>query len=76
MGSRTYETALSFEAKGFGWSYGDKPTFVLTNRNLPRVRDSVTFYSGDLVEFVNGRLRPTFRWLPNAADHIATSRYI
>jgi dihydrofolate reductase len=61
MGSRTYETALSFEAKGFGWSYGDKPTFVLTNRNLPRTRDSVEFYSGDLVEFVNGRLRPTFR---------------
>ena len=24
MGSRTYETALSFEAKGLGWSYGDK----------------------------------------------------
>jgi len=61
MGSRTYETALSFEAKGFGWSYGDKPTFVLTNRNLPRMRDSVEFYSGDLVEFVNGRLRATFR---------------
>ena len=31
MGSRTYETALSFEARGFGWSYGDKPTFVLTS---------------------------------------------
>jgi dihydrofolate reductase len=61
MGSRTYETALGFEAKGFGWSYGDKPTFVLTKRNLPRTRDSVEFYSGDLVEFVNGRLRPTFR---------------
>lgn len=61
MGSRTYETALSFEAQGFGWSYGDKPTFVLTNRNLPRSRDSVKFYSGDLVEFVNGHLRPTFR---------------
>ena len=35
MGSRTYETALSFEAKGLGWSYGDKPTFVLTRRELP-----------------------------------------
>jgi dihydrofolate reductase len=23
MGSRTYETALSFEAKGLGWAYGD-----------------------------------------------------
>jgi dihydrofolate reductase len=61
MGSRTYETALSFEAKGFGWAYGDKPTFVLTSRDLPRVRDTVKFHSGDLVQFVNGHLRPTFR---------------
>ena len=61
MGSRTYETALSFEAKGLGWSYGDKPIFVLTSRNLPRTRDTVEFYSGDLTQFVNGRLRSTFR---------------
>jgi dihydrofolate reductase len=60
MGSRTYETALSFEAKGLGWSYGDKPTFVLTSRNLPRTRDAVEFYSGDLARFVNERLRPAF----------------
>ena len=60
MGSRTYETALNFEAKGFGWAYGDKPTFVLTRRELPRTRDTVEFYSGDLAQFVNGRLRPTF----------------
>jgi dihydrofolate reductase len=61
MGSRTYETALNFEAKGFGWAYGDKPTFVLTSRDLPRTRDTVEFYSGDLAQFVNGRLRPLFR---------------
>jgi dihydrofolate reductase len=61
MGSRTYETALNFEAKGLGWSYGDKPTFVLTSRDLPRTRDTVEFYSGDLAQFVNGRLRSTFR---------------
>src|SRR5579872_6101621 len=61
MGSRTYETALNFEAKGFGWSYGDKPTFVLTNRTLPRTRDTVQFYSGDLAQFVNDRLRAEFR---------------
>jgi dihydrofolate reductase len=61
MGSRTYETALNFAAKGFGWSYGDKPTFVLTHRALPRIRDTVEFYSGDLAQFVNGRLRPSFR---------------
>jgi dihydrofolate reductase len=24
MGSRTYETALDFEAKGFGWAYGNR----------------------------------------------------
>jgi dihydrofolate reductase len=60
MGSRTYDTALGFEARGFGWSYGDKPTFVLTNRDLPRTRETVKFYSGDLVQFVNGHLRPTF----------------
>jgi dihydrofolate reductase len=61
MGSRTYETALNFEAKGFGLSYGDKPTFVLTNRNLPRTRDTVEFYSGDLAHLVNSRLRLKFR---------------
>jgi dihydrofolate reductase len=61
MGSRTYETALNFEAKGLGWSYGDKPVFVLTSRKLPRTRDTVEFCSGDLAEFVNGRLRPAFR---------------
>ncbi len=61
MGSRTYETALGFEAKGLGWSYGGKPTFVLTHRNLPRTRDTVEFYSGDLARVVNERLRPRFR---------------
>ena len=61
MGSRTYETALRFEAKGLGWSYGDKPTYVLTHRELPRTRDTVEFYSGDLAQFVKGRLRNSFR---------------
>lgn len=61
MGSRTYETALRFEAAGLGWSYGDKPTFVLTTRQLKRVRETVEFYSGDLAQFVNERLRPAFR---------------
>ena len=61
MGSRTYETALNFEAKGFGWAYGDTPTFVLTHRELSRTRDTVEFCSEDLSQFVNGRLRPSFR---------------
>jgi dihydrofolate reductase len=60
MGSRTYETALAFEAKGLGWSYGDKPTFVLTRRKLPTTRETVEFYSGDLAHLVNDRLKPSF----------------
>jgi dihydrofolate reductase len=61
MGSRTYEVALDFEARGFGWSYGDKPTFVLTRRELPKTRDTVEFYSGDLSHLVRERLKPAFR---------------
>lgn len=59
MGSRTYETALGFEARGFGWSYGDKPVFVLTSRSLPRHRDTIELFSGDLAELIN-RLRQEF----------------
>src|SRR5262245_18485876 len=61
MGSRTYETALGLEAKGFDWSYGDKPTFVLTRRSLPKTRSMVEFYAGDLARLVDERLKPRFR---------------
>ena len=61
MGSRTYETALRFEEQGMGWAYGDKPTFVLTSRELRRPRSTVEFHSGDLAQLVNERLRPNFR---------------
>ncbi|MEZ4457649.1 MAG: dihydrofolate reductase family protein [Gemmatimonadales bacterium] len=61
MGSRTYETALRFEATGAGWAYGDKPTVVLTSRELPRTRDSIEFVSGDLGELITERLRPRYR---------------
>lgn len=61
MGSRTYETASGFEAKGLGWPYGDTPTFVLTHRSLPRTRSTVEFYAGDLTHLVNECLRPTYR---------------
>ena len=61
MGSRTYETALDFEAKGLGWAYGDKPTFVLTSRELRKMRPTVEFYSGDLERLVDERLKPNFR---------------
>jgi len=61
MGSRTYETALDFEKRGFGWAYGSTPVFVLTRRELPRTRDTVQFHAGDLTRFVNERLRSEFR---------------
>ena len=61
MGSKTYEAALGFDQKGLGWPYGDKPTFVLTRRDLPKLRKSVEFHSGDLGEFLDRRLRPAFR---------------
>ncbi len=61
MGSRTYETALHFEEQGFGWPYGDTPTFVLTTRALPRRRRTVELHSGALAAFVNERLRPAYR---------------
>ena len=34
---------------------------IEASRELPRIRDCVEFYSGDLAQFVNGHLRPTFR---------------
>ena len=48
MGSKTYETALGFEAKGHGWAYGDTPTIVLTTRDLLKTRDTVEFRRGEL----------------------------
>ena len=69
MGSRTYEIALHFEAQGLGWSYGDKPTFVLTSRSLSKNRGNIEFYSGDLAALVNEQLRPKFRsiWFAGGA---------
>lgn len=61
MGARTYETALAFESRGFGWAYGDTPVIVLTHRALPRTRASVEFHDGDLAALVNGRLRAAYR---------------
>jgi len=61
MGSRTYETALDFDARGLGWPYGDTPTFVLTRRELRKARPTLELYAGDLQRFVEERLRPAFR---------------
>jgi dihydrofolate reductase len=64
LGSRTYEHALEL-----GWPYGDTPTVVVTNRQLPPARESVEFYSGDLKTLVDAKLAPRFRniWLVGGA---------
>jgi len=53
LGSRTYEHALEL-----GWPYGDTPTVVITNRELPSRRKGVEFYSGDLKKLVDEILAP------------------
>ena len=75
MGARTYETALRFESQGAGWAYGDTPVFVLTNRSLPRTRDTVEFHAGDLATFVNGTLRTRYRnsWIVGGGAVVAES---
>lgn len=64
MGAKTYE-----HARVLGWPYGDTPTIVLTHRNLTAERDSVAFYSGDLRELVNRRLKPKYKtiWVVGGA---------
>ena len=68
MGSRTYEHALEL-SKSYGWPYGDKPTIVVTGRNLPIERHNIEFYSGDLYKLVNERLKPNYNnvWLVGGA---------
>ena len=68
MGSRTYEHALEL-SKSYGWAYGDKPTIVVTSRNLPTERQNIEFYSGDLNKLVNERLKPNYKnvWLVGGA---------
>jgi dihydrofolate reductase len=64
LGSRTYEHALEL-----GWPYGDTPTFVITNRELPSSRQSVEFYYGDLKRLVYEMLAPQYAniWLVGGA---------
>lgn len=64
LGSRTYEHALQL-----GWPYGDTPTVVVTDRELPFTRKSVEFYSGDLKRLVTDILAPRYKniWLVGGA---------
>lgn len=69
MGSRTYELAEEL-SKDYGWVYGDKPTLVLTNRNLRSDRPNVQFYSGELGKFVEETLKPKYdnAWVVGGAE--------
>lgn len=69
MGSRTYEQVL-----GFGeWPYGDRPTYVVTRRTLPRATDHVEFTS-DAPDAVASDLADRYGtvWLVGGA-HLAQS---
>ena len=56
MGSKTYEHALEL-----GWPYGDIPVFVLTQKNLKTDKKSVEFYSGNLDELINSKLKLSYK---------------
>ncbi|MGC4034927.1 MAG: dihydrofolate reductase family protein [Chitinophagaceae bacterium] len=69
MGARTYNLAFEL-SKSYGWAYGDTPTIVLTNRELPVDRSTVKFYSGDLNEFAEKQLKGKFKsvWVVGGAS--------
>ncbi len=60
MGSKTYELALEL-SKQYGWPYGDKPTYVLTSRNLVSERNNIQFFQGGPEQFVNQILQPNYQ---------------
>lgn len=69
MGSHTYELAIEL-SKTYGWVYGDKPTIVVSSRNLTDTRENIEFYSGDLGKLINEKLRPNYKniWVVGGAS--------
>lgn len=69
MGARTYEHALEL-SKSYGWAYGDTPTIVVTNRNLPIERPNIELYSGNLNTLVEEKLKPAYKnvWMVGGAS--------
>ncbi|MEL6251002.1 MAG: dihydrofolate reductase family protein [Bacteroidota bacterium] len=65
MGSKTYEHVLEL-----GWPYGDTPVFVLTKRELPSDKETVSFISGDLQKLIEEKLKPTYQniWMVGGAE--------
>ena len=68
MGSNTYEFAIAL-SKEHGWPYGNKPTIVLTSRDLKSDLKNVEFYAGDLNNLVDTNLKPRFNkiWVVGGA---------
>jgi len=75
MGSKTYELALEL-SKDYGWAYGDKPTIVLTNRNLQSDKQNIGFYSGDLNKIINEHLKPKYKNIWVVGGSIVTRDFI
>ena len=71
MGSQTYEHAIEL-----GWPYGDVPVIVLTRRDLTTDRETVEFYSGDLEELVNIRLKPNHKNIWMVGGAIVTKEFM
>lgn len=68
MGARTYEHALEL-SRSYGWAYGDKPTIVVTHRQLPVELPQVELYSGDLTQLIKEHLKTKYRnvWVAGGA---------
>jgi dihydrofolate reductase len=64
IGARTYETALAFEVQGYGWAYGDTPTFVLTHHP----RESMPMEGGTTFHVATGGIEDTLERAFAAAE--------
>ena len=64
MGSKTYEHALNL-----GWPYGDKPVYVLTQKDRIPDKESVSFVKEDLHKWVSEYLRSHYQniWMVGGA---------
>ncbi len=69
MGANTYQLALELSTF-YGWAYGNKPTFVITNRKLIDDRPNIQFYSGNLNHLVNDMLKTHYKnvWVVGGAS--------
>lgn len=71
MGSKTYEHALEL-----GWVYGETQVVVLTHKKLKTDMKTVEFYSGDLNQLVNDRLKPNYKNIWVVGGAMVTKEFI